>query len=270
MSETSLSTSAAKRALITGASAGIGRELARIFAADGWSLVLVARRAELLAELAAELKAKHGTDATVIAADLGTRAGVDTVIRTVQERGLDLDALVNNAGYGLAGPFAELDAEKQLGMIDLNVTALTALTRAFLPGMIARRHGAVLNVASTAGMQPGPLMAVYYATKAYVVSFSEALTEEVRGTGVTVTALCPGYTETEFAARAAEHHRPRLFSGPMGKGDAREVALVGYRAMKKGTRLVIPGGMNKLAAWSVPFTPRGVLLKIVRRMNESA
>ncbi|MGA9523834.1 MAG: SDR family oxidoreductase [Myxococcaceae bacterium] len=261
--------SSLKHALITGATAGIGRELAQVFAADGWSLVLVARRAEVLDEVAAELNAKHGTQTTVIPADLGTPPGVAAVVRAVAEKGIALDALVNNAGYGLAGPFAELDAEKQVGMIDLNVTGLTALTRAFLPGMIERGHGAVLNVASTAAFQPGPFMAVYYATKAYVVSFSEALSEELRGTGVTVTALCPGYTDTGFAARASEHQRPKLFSGPMGTGDAREVAEFGYRAMKQGKRVAIPGWKNKLGAWSVPFSPRGAVLKTTRRLNES-
>ncbi len=261
--------STSKHVLITGASAGIGREFARIFAADGWSLVLVARRAEVLAELAAELNSTHGAESTVIPGDLETREGVEAVVRTVVEKGIALDALVNNAGFGLAGPFAELDGGKQLAMLDLNVRGLTALTHAFLPGMIERKRGAVLNVASTAAFQPGPYMAVYYATKAYVVSFSEALSEELRGTGVTVTALCPGYTETEFAARSSEHHRPRLYSGPMGTGDPAEVAAFGYRAMRKGQRVAIPGWKNKLTAWSVPFSPRGLVLKIARRLNES-
>ena len=258
-----------KRALITGASAGIGRELARVFASEGWSLVLVARRAEVLGELAAELSSKHGAEITVVPGDLGARSGTEAVIREVHERGLAIDALVNTAGYGLAGPFAELDQEKQLGMIELNVTSLTELTRAFVPGMVERKRGAILNVASTAGFQPGPFMAVYYATKAYVLSLSQALHEELRGTGVTVTALCPGYTETAFAARASELQRPRLFSGPMGTANASEVARYGYDAMKKGKRVAIPGWMNRLGAWSVPFSPRGMVLKITRRMNES-
>lgn len=258
-----------KRALITGASAGIGRELAQVFAADGWSLVLVARRTEALEQLAAELKAKHGTDSAVISADLQSRAGIDAVVQAVTARQLTIDALVNNAGYGLAGPFHEIDAEKQLGILDLNITALTALTRAFLPGMVARKKGAVLNVSSTAGFQPGPFMAVYYATKAYVTSLSEALGEELRGTGVTVTALCPGYTATEFSARASEHSRPRLFEGTLGTANARQVAETGYRAMQKGKRTVVPGLVNKLGAWSAPLTPRGLILKIMRRINGS-
>jgi short-subunit dehydrogenase len=258
-----------RRALITGASAGIGHEFARIFAADGWSLVLVARRADVLGEVAAELKEKHGTESTVIAADLGTREGVQSVVRAVAEKGLQIDAVVNNAGYGLAGAFVQLDLEKQLGMVDLNVSALTLLTRAFLPGMVERSQGAILNVASTAAFQPGPFMAVYYATKAYVASLSEALAEEVRDTGVTVTALCPGYTETGFAKRASELHRPRLFAGPMGTGDAREVAEFGYRAMLKGQRIAVPGLTNKVAAWSARFSPRGLVLKFTRRMNQS-
>jgi short-subunit dehydrogenase len=262
-------TMTSKRALITGASAGIGHELARVFAADGWSLVLVARRADVLTEVAAELKEKHGTESTVIAADLGTREGVQSIVRAVGEKGLQIDALVNNAGYGLAGEFVQLDLDKQLGMIDLNVRAVTVLTRAFLPGMVERNQGAVLNVASTAAFQPGPLMAVYYATKAYVASLSEALAEELRGTNVTVTALCPGYTETGFAKRASELHRPRLFAGPLGTLDPAQVAEFGYRAMLKGQRLAVPGLQNKVAAWSARFSPRGLVLKITRRMNQS-
>jgi short-subunit dehydrogenase len=262
-------TTTSKRALITGASSGIGRELAYVFAADGWSLVLVARRADVLTEVADELKAKHGAEATVVAADLGTKEGVYSLVRAVEEKGLAIDALVNNAGFGLAGPFAELDLDKQLAMVDLNVRAVTALTHAFLPGMVERKRGAVLNVASTAAFQPGPFMAVYYATKAYVASLSEALAEELRGTGVTVTALCPGYTETGFAKRASELQRPRFFSGTLGAGDAREVAEFGYRAMLEGRRVAVPGLRNKLAAWSARFSPRGVVLKITRRMNQS-
>lgn len=259
-----------RRALITGASSGIGLELAQVFAREGWSLVLVARRTAPMEALAAKLKSAHGTETVVLGADLGTREGMAHVPREVAARGLRIDALVNNAGFGLAGPFEKLAEDQQLGMIDLNCTALTALSRAFVPGMVERRSGFVLNVSSSAGFQPGPFMAVYYATKAYVTSFSEALAEEYRGTGVTVTALCPGFTATEFASRAAAHQRPRLFDGPMGTLDARHVAELGYRAMLQGRRIVVPGLMNKLGAWSAPFTPRALLLRVTRRMNESA
>lgn len=262
-------TQSQKYALVTGASGGIGLELARVLAREGYSLVLVARRAAEMEKLASELKQAHQTESVVLSADLATHEGTDAVARAVTERGLEVDVLVNNAGYGLAGRFEVLPADSQLGMIDLNIRALTALTRAFLPGMVARKRGRVLNVASSAAFQPGPMMAVYYATKAYVLSFSTAINEELRGTGVTATALCPGYTETGFAARAAEHQRPRLFSGPLGKLDARQVAEAGYRAMVRGKPVLVPGFMNLLGAWSAPFTPRPLLLRIVRRLNEA-
>ncbi|WNG35674.1 SDR family oxidoreductase [Archangium violaceum] len=260
---------ARKYAVVTGASSGIGRELAMLLAREGYALVLVARRTEPMRALADQLQQAHGTPSVVVGADLGVPEGVATVVREVKERRLDIEVLVNNAGFGLAGPFDELPAEGQLGMLDLNIRALTALTRELVPGMVARKRGYVLNVASTAAFQPGPLMSVYYATKAYVLSFSTALHEELRGRGVTVTALCPGYTETEFAARAAEHQRPRLFSGPLGSGDARQVAESGYRAMKRGKAVVVPGLVNLLGTWFVPFAPLGLKLRLTRYLNAS-
>lgn len=256
-------------ALVTGASSGIGRELAVILAREGYALVLVARRTEPMRALAEQLQQAHGTPCVVVGADLGVPEGVSTVMREVTTRQLEIDVLVNNAGFGAAGNFHTLPAEQQLGMIDLNVRALTALTRELVPGMVARRRGYVLNVASTAGFQPGPLMSVYYATKAYVVSFSTALHEELRGQGVKVTALCPGFTETEFAARAAEHQRPRLFSGPMGSSDARHVAEVGYRGLMRGRAVVIPGFANRVGAWLAPLTPLAVKLRVTRYLNAS-
>ncbi len=256
-------------ALVTGASSGIGRELAAVLAREGYALVLVARRTEPLRALAEQLERAQGTACVVVGADLGTPEGVAQVTREVEARGLVLEVLVNNAGFGLAGPVASLPAESQLGMIDLNIRALTALTRAFLPGMVARGRGYVLNVASTAAFLPGPLMAVYFASKAYVLSLSNALHEELRGQGVRVTALCPGYTETEFATRASEHQRPRLFGGPLGTGNARQVAEVGYRGMKRGRAVVIPGFLNKLSAWFVRFTPLALKLRMTRYLNGS-
>ncbi|QRO00807.1 SDR family oxidoreductase [Archangium violaceum] len=260
---------ARRYALVTGASSGIGRELAMILAREGYALVLVARRTEPMHALAQQLEKAHGVPSVVVGADLGSPEGVRTVMREVSTRQLDLEVLVNNAGFGLAGGFEVLPAEQQLGMIDLNIRALTALTREVLPGMLARRRGYVLNVSSSAAFQPGPLMSVYYASKAYVQSFSNALHEEMRGRGVTVTALCPGYTETEFAARAAEHQRPRLFSGPLGSLDARQVAELGYRAMVRGRAVVVPGFTNRLGAWLMPFTPLAVKLRITRYLNAS-
>jgi short-subunit dehydrogenase len=256
-------------ALVTGASSGIGRELAAILAREGYALVLVARRTEPMKALAEQLQQAHGTQAVVVGADLSRPEGVSTVAREVAARQLEIDVLVNNAGFGVAGSFDTLPAEQQLEMLDLNVRALTALTRELIPGMVARRRGYVLNVASTAAFQPGPLMSVYYASKAYVLSFSTALHEEMRSHGVRVTALCPGFTETEFAARAAEHQRPRLFGGPLGSSNARHVAEVGYRALMHGKAVVVPGFANRLGAWLVPFTPLALKLRITRYLNAS-
>lgn len=256
-------------ALVTGASSGIGLELARVLAREGHPLVLVARRTEPMRALADELSKAHGTACVVVGADLGQPEGVATVVREVRERQLEVEVLVNNAGFGLAGGFTALPAESQLGMIDLNIRSLTALTHAFLPGMVARRRGYVLQVASSAAFQPGPFMAVYYASKAYVLSFSAALHEELRGTGVHVTALCPGYTETQFASRAAEHQTPRLFAGPLGRGDARHVAEVGYRALMRGRTVVVPGLVDRVLSWLVPFSPLALKLRITGHLNSS-
>ena len=188
--------------LITGASSGIGLELARLFAADGSDLILVARREAELQSLADDMAASHGISARVMTEDLSDLSAPQRIVDRLATDELELDVLVNNAGFGLRGPAAELDLQRQLDMLQVNVTALTHLTRLLLPAMIARRRGGVLNVASTAAFQPGPHMAVYYATKAYVLSFSEALAEELGGTGVTVSCLAPGPTATEFADAA--------------------------------------------------------------------
>src|SRR3954471_20420213 len=219
-------------ALITGASAGIGLELARLFAAGGYDLVLVARSAGRLEELAGELRSRHGAAARALAKDLTHPESPEEVFRELEAAGVAVDVLVNNAGFGTFGPFAETDLDQELRELQLNVVTLTHLTKRFLPGMLARRRGGVLNVGSTAGFQPGPLMAVYYATKAYVLSFSEALAEELRNTGITVTALCPGPTRTEFASEAGVTNS-RLFS-LFGAADATDVAEYGFRAMMEG------------------------------------
>jgi short-subunit dehydrogenase len=256
-------------ALVTGASSGIGLELARVLAREGYPLVLVARRTEPMHALAEQLSQAHGTSCVVVGADLGVPEGVATLVREVTERQLEIQVLVNNAGFGLAGGFTALPAEQQLQMIDLNIRSLTALTHAFLPGMVARGHGYVLQVASGAAFQPGPFMAVYYASKAYVLSFSAALHEELRGTGVSMTALCPGYVETGFAARASEHHSSRLFSGPIGTNDARRVAEVGYRALIKGKPVIVPGLVDRVVSWFVPLAPLALKLRITRHINSS-
>jgi short-subunit dehydrogenase len=257
-----------RTALITGASSGIGSDLARLFAKDAWNVVLVARTEAKLRELAASLERERGISATVIPADLEQVDAAQRITGELRARGIELDALVNNAGFGVAGPFLETDLPSVLGMIQVNVVALTELTRRLLPDMVARRRGYVLNVASTAAFQPGPLMAVYYATKAYVLSFSEALAEELRGSGVTVTTVCPGPTETGFAA-AAHMESSRLFRvmRPMASSD---VARAAYDAMLRGRSLVIPGFWNKLLAQSIRLTPRRVVTMITRRLQEPA
>jgi len=194
---------AGQTALVTGASSGIGLELARLFAAGGYGLVLVARSGGKLEELANELRNRHGVDVRVMAIDLARPESSEELVRELEQAGVAVDVLVNNAGFATFGPFAETHLRAELEELQLNVVTLTHLTKKLLPGMLARRRGGVLNVASTAAFQPGPLMAVYYASKAYVLSFTEALAEELRGTGVTISALCPGPTVTGFQKRAA-------------------------------------------------------------------
>ena len=255
-----------KLALVTGASSGLGEELAKLFAADGWDLLLVARRKDLLDALAAELVRKHGIAAHVLVADLGTLEGPAQVVADVQAKQLEVEALVNNAGYGDSGAFVASDAAKQLGMVQLNMGALVSLTRAFLPGMVARKRGHVLNIGSTAGFQPGPYMAVYYASKAFVNSFTEALSYELKGTGVTATVSCPGATATGFSTVAGTS-KSRLFkSGAMEPG---AVARDAYRACLSGRAMVVHGVKNKLAAFSVRFTPRGVIRAVAAALNRA-
>jgi short-subunit dehydrogenase len=252
-------------ALVTGASGGIGEELARLFAADGHGLVLVARSRDKLARLAEELQAKHGVEARVLAADLARPDAPREIFDELQGAGVTVDALVNNAGFGSYGLFAETDLKFELELLQVNVVALTHLTKLFLPGMLARRRGYVMNVASTAAFQPGPLMAVYYASKAYVLSFSEALTNECAGAGVRVSALCPGPTETGFVA-AAGMGDSKLFDRAVM--DARTVAVEGYRGLLAGKAVVIPGVRNNLLARSIGFFPRNLVTKVVRGIQE--
>lgn len=250
-------------ALVTGASAGIGRELARVLAREGHDLVLVARREPQLSDLARELKEAHGADCRVVAADLAEDGAAAHVLGALGPS--PIDVLVNNAGFGGHGAFAERSRDDDLTMVAVNVTALTDLTKLVLPGMVARGRGRVLNVASTAAFQPGPFMAVYYASKAYVLSLSQALAEELSGTGVTVTCLCPGVTDTEFQQVAGVEDIP-LNKGPLSMS-ARSVAEAAYRGMMRGRLLVIPGVHNKLGAHATRFAPRKMLLKVVRRLH---
>ncbi len=251
-------------ALITGASSGIGRAFAHLFARDGYGLVLVARRGDALEELAAELSREHGVTVRVMAVDLALVDAPARLAADLQQAGVGVDVLVNNAGFGLQGAFAALPVDRQLQMIHLNVAALTALTRLFLPAMIARGGGGILNVGSTAGFQPGPFMAVYYATKAYVVSFSEALADELSGSGLRVTCLAPGPTATAFAAEAGATES-RLFQGSAMSVD--EVARIGYKAWRQGKFLVIAGRRNWWRTLAVRLLPRATVRRIVRGLT---
>ena len=251
--------------LITGASSGIGLELARVFAKHRHDLVLVARTEPKLRELAEEAQAA-GARAHVIPADLSAPGAVATLIDRVRTLGVDVDILVNNAGYGFLGPFVETPLDVQLSMIQVNIVALTELTKAFLPAMVAAKQGRILNLASTAAFFPGPLMAVYYATKAYVLSFSEAIATELEGTGVTVTALCPGPTASGFQD-AAKLGKSRMIVGKR-LPTARSVAEAGYEAMMAGKTVIATGASNKLTVLAPRLMPRRLMAKIVQKAQE--
>jgi len=254
-----------KTALITGASAGIGREFAKIFAREGYQLILVARNTQALSELADSLKKEHGISVRTMAKDLSRPETPEEIYEELRDDSLAIDVLVNNAGAGVGGLFKDTDLSAELSTIQLNLASLTHLTKLFLRDMLKRRSGKILNVSSTAAFQPGPTMAVYYATKAYVLSFSEALAEELRGTGVTVTCLCPGPTETGFQTRAGISGIRLLKFRTM---DASTVARQGYEAFIKGKTLVIPGIFNRLFAFSVRLIPRRLITWAVRWLHQ--
>lgn len=246
-------------ALVTGASSGIGADLARIHAEKGGDLVVVARRGERLNALKTEIEGKHGTGVRVIEADLGTEAGIEAVVAGCD--GVEIDVLVNNAGFGGRGRFHERERADDLAMIDLNVRALVDLTHRFVGPMVARGRGRVLQVGSTAGLMPGPWQATYFATKAFVNSFGQALAEELSGTGVTVTVLAPGAVDTEFVDRA----KMRGLEAFKGAKSARSVAEFGYRAMERGELLAINEAPLRVAARTIDLMPRRSVLKLARR-----
>jgi uncharacterized protein len=250
--------------LITGASAGIGMALARVFAANGHELMLVARREPRLAQLADEIAARGQPRPHVLPLDLTRPDAGARIVDALAAEGLEPQFLVNNAGFGLAGAAAALDRAEQLAMIDLNIRALTDLSLAFVDAL-ARRKGGILNVASVAAFVPGPGMAVYYASKAYVLSFTEALHRELAGKGVRVTALCPGPVPTEFQARAGQSIRefPRILTR-----SAEQVAAEGYRGLMAGRRLVVPGLPNKATTMLLRLAPRGLMLAVMDRRNQ--
>ena len=252
-------------ALITGASTGIGYELAKLCAADGMDLILVARGIERLTEVARELREAHQIQVDVMPADLSRPDAPARLANAVGNR--PVDVLINNAGFGTNGAFADLPLNGEVEMIEVNVTALVKLSHLFLKGMLERGSGHIMNVASTAGFQPGPYMANYYASKAYVLSFSEALAEEVRSQGVAVTAFCPGATETPFFDRA-NMGETRLRKGGMnGVMAADEAASIGYRGMRARRVVVISGLMNRMMAFSVRFGPRALVRKLAGYLN---
>ena len=255
-------------ALITGASGGIGLELAKIHAAQGDHLVLVARNISKLEELKATLEKAHGIQVYVIGKDLAAPGSAPEVYEEVAGQGIQVNYLINNAGFGDFGRFYETDWEKESKMIALNITTLTRFCKLYLKDMVARNSGKIMNVASTAAFQPGPFMAVYYATKAYVLHFSEAINNEVRHKNITVTALCPGATESGFQA-AADMESSKLVKGKE-LPSPEEVARYGYKAMMKGKAVAVHGWKNRLLATSVRFTPRNMVVNLVRRVQEEA
>lgn len=270
-------------ALITGASSGIGLELSRICAREGYDLVLTARRESVLRDLAERLTreqvsargaerggergAEHPFQCLVIPADLSEPGSAARILSTLRDREIAPELLINNAGFGLKGAFVETPLERELDMIQVNVTSLVELTKGILLGMVERRRGRVLNVASTAAFQPGPLMAVYYATKAFVLSFSEAIADEVEETGVTVTALCPGPTRSGFqeVAGVTESKLVRMRRIPSSE----TVARYGYRAMMRGDRVAVEGFLNRFVALAVRFFPRKTVTAAVRKLHMS-
>lgn len=251
-----------KTALITGASGGIGYELSRIFASQGDNLVLVARSKDKLESLKSELETQTGISVYIITKDLSISSSPKEIYEELNAQKIRIDYLINNAGFGDFGFFSDCNWDKQLEMIQLNVIALTNLTRLFLPDMINNKYGKILNVASTAAFQPGPTMSVYFASKAFVLSFSEAIANELKGTGVTVTVLCPGATATGFKAAAALEES-NLFKGNQ-IASSREVAEFGYKKMMSGKIVVIHGFINSLLAQSVRFAPRNITAAITR------
>jgi short-subunit dehydrogenase len=258
-------TSPTKTALITGASSGIGKALAENFAKDGYQLVLAARGVAKMQALADDLQKRYKIKAIVIGADLETHEGATRLHADIKARGITLSALANNAGYGAFGEFKDSALAPELAMMQLNMNTVVVLSKLFLPDLIATK-GKLLNTASTAAFQPGPYMAVYYATKAFVLSFSEAIASELEGPGVTVTALCPGPTASGFQDKA-DMGASALVKGKKLPGSD-EVAEQGYRAMQRGQRVFIPGAMNWIMAQSIRFTPRTMVTTMVKLMSK--
>lgn len=249
----------AHTALITGASTGIGRELAFLFAKDGFDLVLVSRNKGTLEKLVGELPPPQGKQHRTLAMDLSVPGEAERLYRATEAEGVRIDVLVNNAGYGAYGAFHEVSLKNTMNMVELNVNALTALTWLFLEPMIGRKYGRIMNVASVAAFSPGPYMAAYFATKAYVLSLTESLAFELRDTGVAVSALCPGPTKTEFGNRASRVGSRQYIGGNYHSMSAKKVARIGYRALMNGKPVCLPGVPNKFMANLGRFFPRSLV-----------
>ena len=250
-----------KTALITGASSGIGYELARSFAGHGYDLVMVARSEQQLRQLAAGLQEAHGVATRVIVKDLALAGAPAEIVAELQRDDVQVDVLVNNAGFGNYGLFAENDLCAELRMLQVNIVALTHLTGLLLPGMLKRRTGKILNMSSVAGFQPGPRMAAYFASKSYVLSFSEALASELKGTGVSVTALCPGFVATHFHRRAGADGSKMM---GMPKTDVKTVAELGYRALMNNRAVVVIGLVNNVIVQALRLAPRALIRSVSR------
>ncbi|MDB6016731.1 MAG: short-chain dehydrogenase/reductase [Pedosphaera sp.] len=253
-----------KQALITGASQGIGYEFAKLFAADKYDLVLVARDEARLGEVARELGRLYGVKAKVLSKDLALPGAAREIFDELEREEINVSALVNNAGFGVQGAFVEVALERHRALMEVNMNALVELTRLFLPQMLAQGEGRILNVASTAAFQPGPFAALYYASKAFVYSFSCALAEELTGSGVTVTTLCPGMTRSQFHARAGLKRADGLLMM-----DADAVAKIGYRALMRGKPIVIAGWLNKVGASVAKALPTPWTAKVAGRLNSA-
>ncbi len=250
--------------LITGASSGLGMELAKLFAADGSDLVLVARREERLNELAEQLKSEHGVEIHVLPKDLSKKSAPKEIFSHLNKENIQIDIVVNNAGFGNKGHVADLDTDLQLDMIQVNLVALFHLTRLFIPGIIERGYGGVLNVGSLAGFQPGPNLAVYFATKAFVLSFTEALAEEVSNPNIKISCLAPGPVKTEFGEKS-DLEDSLLFK--VSLMDMEPVVKAGYQGFRKGQTIVIPGLKQQIVPFLNRFTPRLLVRKIAKKLN---
>jgi short-subunit dehydrogenase len=268
-----------KTALITGASSGIGYELAKRFARDGANLVLIARDEAArdqagrdqakLGQIASELQSASGVSVKVIRADLSRAVAPAEIFRETQRAEIAVDYLVNNAGFGVCGFFIDTDLQAELDMMQVHMVSLVHLTKLYLQGMRTRGAGGILNVASTAAFQPGPLMSIYYASKAFVLSFTEGLADELRGSGITATALCPGPTATDFQRRAKTERTRLMTSKVLAMMPASEVAEIGYRGFRDGKVIVIPGFMNKVGVQSLRIGPRALVRRLTRKLQET-